>query len=44
MYDCIITATFADIQTLVGLREDPDFQEKVAPDHANFADGERSWY
>ena len=42
MYDCVITAIFPDIQTLVGLKEDPEFQEKVAPDHANFADTERS--
>jgi hypothetical protein len=43
-YDCIVQATFKDIQDFVNMKADPFFKEKVAPDHENFADTTRSKY
>jgi hypothetical protein len=43
-YDCIVQATFKDIQDFVKMKADPFFKEKVAPDHENFADTVRSKY
>lgn len=43
-YDCIVQATFKDIQDFVKMKADPFFREKVAPDHENFADTVRSKY
>ena len=43
-YDAVITAYFPDIQTLVGLKNDPRFKAEVSPDHKNFADEKRSGY
>ena len=41
-YDCIVQATFRDIEDFVKMKADPFFQEKVTPDHENFADTVRS--
>ncbi|PMD57494.1 uncharacterized protein K444DRAFT_564907 [Hyaloscypha bicolor E] len=41
-YDCIVQATFRDIEDFVRMKADPFFREKVAPDHENFADTKRS--
>lgn len=35
-------ATFRDVADFVKMKADPYFQEKVAPDHENFADTVRS--
>lgn len=43
-YDCIVQATFRDIEDFVRMKADPFFREKVAPDHENFADTKRSKY
>ncbi len=43
-YDCIVQATFRDIEDFVKMKADPFFKEKVAPDHENFADTQRSRY
>lgn len=41
-YDCIVQATFRDIEDFVRMKADPYYKEKVAPDHENFADTKRS--
>ena len=41
-YDCIVQATFRDVKDFVRMKSDPFFQEKVTPDHENFADTVRS--
>ena len=43
-YDCVITATFRDIEDFVRLKADPEYQRIIAPDHENFADTKRSRY
>ena len=43
-YDCIINATFPDIQNFLDMKADPFYKERVAPDHENFADTKRSRY
>lgn len=43
-YDCIVQATFRDVADFVRMKNDPFFKEKVAPDHENFADTQRSKY
>jgi len=43
-YDCIVQATFRNIEDFVKMKSDPFFQEKVTPDHENFADTTRSRY
>ncbi|GAB7355308.1 hypothetical protein MBLNU459_g5842t1 [Dothideomycetes sp. NU459] len=41
-YDCIIQATFDNVDDFVKFKADPEFLEKIAPDHENFADTKRS--
>ena len=43
-YDCIVQATFRDIEDFVLMKADPYFREKAAPDHENFADTTRPKY
>jgi hypothetical protein len=43
-YDCIIQIVFRDIDDFVRLKQDPEYQRLVAPDHENFADTKRSRY
>ena len=43
-YDCIITATFPDVENFVRMKADPFYQKYIAPDHENFADTRASKY
>ena len=43
-YDCIITATFPDVEDFVRMKADPFYQKYIAPDHENFADTRASKY
>jgi hypothetical protein len=41
-YDCIVQATFPDVDCFVRMKADPVYIEKCIPDNANFADIKRS--
>ena len=41
-YDCIVTATFPDVDNFVRMKADPFYKEKVMADHERFADTKRS--
>ncbi|RJE19623.1 hypothetical protein PHISCL_08041 [Aspergillus sclerotialis] len=41
-YDCIIQIQFRDVQQFVQLKEDPEYQKIIAPDHERFADTKRT--
>ena len=43
-YDCIVQATFPDIECFVRLKKDPEYIAKCVPDHERFADTKRSKY
>lgn len=37
-YDTIVSIMFPNIDCILRMKEDPEFKEKVEPDHHNFAD------
>ncbi|PLB47617.1 hypothetical protein P170DRAFT_359794 [Aspergillus steynii IBT 23096] len=41
-YDCVVQVMFHDVQDYLKARDDPFFQEVIVPDHAHFADSERT--
>ncbi|KAM0545986.1 hypothetical protein ACHAPJ_011098 [Fusarium lateritium] len=41
-YDAIIQIMFEDVEDFVRMKEDPDYKERVVPDHEEFANTERS--
>jgi hypothetical protein len=41
-YDCIVQFVFEKVEDFQRMKADPYFLEKVAPDHVNFADTQRS--
>ncbi|KAF2686476.1 hypothetical protein K458DRAFT_334211 [Lentithecium fluviatile CBS 122367] len=41
-YDCIVQATFPDVDCFVRMKADPEYIAKCIPDHENFADTKRS--
>ncbi|RMJ24402.1 hypothetical protein PHISP_04740 [Aspergillus sp. HF37] len=43
-YDCIVQIVFRHVDDFVRLKQDPEYQRLVAPDHENFADTKRSRY
>lgn len=40
--DCFIQIVFRDVQDYIAVKEDPQYKEVIAPDHANFADMSRT--
>lgn len=40
--DAFVQIVFRDIQDYINVKEDPHYKEIVAPDHANFADGQKT--
>lgn len=41
-YDCLIQIAFRDAQDYINVTEDPQFKEVVFPDHAHFADTQKT--
>ncbi|KAL3473671.1 EthD domain-containing protein [Aspergillus californicus] len=41
-YDCFIQILFRDVEDYIRAKNDPYYQEVILPDHANFADNERT--
>ncbi len=40
--DCFVQIVFRDVQDYVNVKDDPHYKQVVMPDHANFADPERT--
>ncbi|KAL4912426.1 EthD domain-containing protein [Aspergillus aurantiobrunneus] len=41
-YDCFIQILFRDVEDYIRAKNDPYYQQVIFPDHANFADNERT--